>query len=179
MAERGVKQKGELKTARIPIKIVPVDTPLKKPEWIRVKAGNSAGRSGQPVRGDAPAGQPIDDGLLEAMHQFAHLEFAPGEIEQHIDHRLPGAVVGDLAAAVDGDDRDADVAEQVFTLAGLPEGKDRRVLDDPQFVRCFRRAGGGEMLHGLPARHVVCAAEAAQQKAHNTTLTSGCELNSR
>ncbi|MGE5385431.1 MAG: lipoyl synthase [Betaproteobacteria bacterium] len=47
MAERGVKQKGELKTARIPIKIVPVDTPLRKPEWIRVKAGNSAGRFGE------------------------------------------------------------------------------------------------------------------------------------
>ena len=47
MAEKGVKQKGELKTARIPIKIVPVDTPLRKPEWIRVKAGNSAGRFGE------------------------------------------------------------------------------------------------------------------------------------
>ena len=47
MAEQGVKQKGELKTARIPIKIVPVDTPLKKPDWIRVKAGNSAGRFGE------------------------------------------------------------------------------------------------------------------------------------
>ena len=47
MAEKGVKQKGELKTARIPIKIVPVDQPLKKPEWIRVKAGNSAGRFGE------------------------------------------------------------------------------------------------------------------------------------
>jgi len=47
MAEKGVKQKGEQKTARIPIKIVPVDAPLKKPEWIRVKAGNSAGRFGE------------------------------------------------------------------------------------------------------------------------------------
>ncbi len=47
MAEIGVKQKGELKTARIPIKIVPVDTPLKKPDWIRVRAGNSAGRFGE------------------------------------------------------------------------------------------------------------------------------------
>ena len=45
--KQGVKQKGELKTARIPIKIVPVDTPLKKPDWIRVKAGNSAGRFGE------------------------------------------------------------------------------------------------------------------------------------
>ena len=32
MAEKGVKQKGELKTARIPIKIVPADQPLKKPD---------------------------------------------------------------------------------------------------------------------------------------------------
>jgi lipoic acid synthetase len=46
MSERGVKQKGELKTARIPIKIVP-QVPQKKPEWIRVKAGNSAGRFGE------------------------------------------------------------------------------------------------------------------------------------
>lgn len=42
-----VKQKGEAKTARIPIKIVPVGAPLKKPDWIRVKAGNSATRFGE------------------------------------------------------------------------------------------------------------------------------------
>lgn len=46
-SERGVKQKGELKTARIPIKIVPVEETLKKPSWIRVKAGNDAGRFGE------------------------------------------------------------------------------------------------------------------------------------
>ena len=46
MAEAGVKQKGELKTARIPIKIVPQEA-LLKPVWIRVKAGNDAGRFGE------------------------------------------------------------------------------------------------------------------------------------
>jgi len=46
MAEAGIKQKGELKTARIPIKIVPQEA-LKKPDWIRVKAGNDAGRFGE------------------------------------------------------------------------------------------------------------------------------------
>ena len=45
--QKGVKQKGELKTARIPNKIVPVDEQLRKPEWIRVKAGNRAGRFGE------------------------------------------------------------------------------------------------------------------------------------
>ena len=41
------KQKGEAKTARIPIKVVPAETTLKKPDWIRVKAGSSAGRFGE------------------------------------------------------------------------------------------------------------------------------------
>ena len=49
MSERGVKQKGELKTARIPIKIVPIEPAdqLRKPSWIRVKAGNDSGRFGE------------------------------------------------------------------------------------------------------------------------------------
>lgn len=45
--QKGIKQKGEQKTARIPIKVVPVAEALRKPEWIRVKAGNSAGRFGE------------------------------------------------------------------------------------------------------------------------------------
>jgi lipoic acid synthetase len=44
--QRGVKLKGEDKTARIPIKIVPAER-LRKPEWIRVKAGNEGGRFGE------------------------------------------------------------------------------------------------------------------------------------
>ena len=40
MTAPGEKQKGQAKTARIPIKIVP-STPLKKPDWIRVRLGNS------------------------------------------------------------------------------------------------------------------------------------------
>ena len=46
-SERGVKEKGEAKTARIPIKIVPRDEVLRKPSWIRVKAGNDQGRFGE------------------------------------------------------------------------------------------------------------------------------------
>ena len=42
----GEKQKGAAKTARIPIKVVPVDAPLKKPDWIRVRAAQSASRFG-------------------------------------------------------------------------------------------------------------------------------------
>ena len=34
---QGVKHKGAAKTARIPIKVMPLETKLKKPEWIRAK----------------------------------------------------------------------------------------------------------------------------------------------
>ncbi|MDD3883842.1 MAG: lipoyl synthase [Gallionella sp.] len=37
------KQTGKAKTARNPIKIVPLQERLRKPQWIRVKAGSSAG----------------------------------------------------------------------------------------------------------------------------------------
>jgi lipoic acid synthetase len=43
MADAGVKEKSGSKTARIPIKIVPAER-LKKPEWIRVKAGSPSTR---------------------------------------------------------------------------------------------------------------------------------------
>ncbi|MDP3833472.1 MAG: lipoyl synthase, partial [Hydrogenophaga sp.] len=37
------KQKSQAKTARIPIKVVPAEV-LKKPEWIRVRAGSPTTR---------------------------------------------------------------------------------------------------------------------------------------
>ena len=39
MSAMGEKQRGRLKTARIPVKVVPA-APLPKPEWIRVRLGN-------------------------------------------------------------------------------------------------------------------------------------------
>lgn len=46
MSTTPVKQKGQAKTARIPIKIVPA-TALPKPDWIRIKAHGGGGRVGQ------------------------------------------------------------------------------------------------------------------------------------
>ncbi len=45
MADNADREKGELKTARIPVKIVPRSS-LRKPEWIRVKAGSGSARFG-------------------------------------------------------------------------------------------------------------------------------------
>jgi lipoyl synthase len=43
MSDAGIKQKASLKTARIPIKVVQTER-LRKPEWIRVKAGSPSTR---------------------------------------------------------------------------------------------------------------------------------------
>ena len=43
----GIKEKGALKTARIPIKVIHTQEALRKPAWIRVKAGNEIGRFGE------------------------------------------------------------------------------------------------------------------------------------
>jgi hypothetical protein len=63
-----------------------------------------AGRS-PPARCDAPGRAP---------------SLAPAQVEQQVDHRLAGAVVGDLAAAVDLHHGDADVGQQVLGLAERP-----------------------------------------------------------
>jgi len=42
-----LKQRGLDKVARIPVKVRPLQKPLKKPSWIRAKTGNSNGRFGE------------------------------------------------------------------------------------------------------------------------------------
>ena len=152
-------------------------------------------------------GQRIDDRLLHQQHQFAHFERAPRQVDQQIGDELAGAVVGDLAAAVDVHQRDAGrVLQQVFGLARLAEGKYRRMLEQPDLVGGGRLAGRGKRPHRLERRRVVHHAEALDHAgragavefagplarrrerivrkagaagAHSTTLTIGCAVSSR
>jgi lipoic acid synthetase len=47
MSAPGVKEKGALKLARIPVKVAPREDHLRKPPWIRVRAGSGTERFGQ------------------------------------------------------------------------------------------------------------------------------------
>ena len=58
----------------------------------------------------------------------------PAQVDQRIGHELAGAVVGDLAAAIGAHHRDVAGRQHVLGLAGLAEGEDRIVLDQPQLV---------------------------------------------
>jgi hypothetical protein len=109
-------------------------------------------------------GQKLDDRLLQAADEFAHLEAAPGKVEQRIDDDLAGAVVGNLSAAVDLDQRNAVIDKPVFRPACLPEGVNRRMLAEPQFIQRRRVAGGGEIDHRPPGRRVVDAAQGSDEE---------------
>jgi hypothetical protein len=81
-----------------------------------------AGRAVLAAGVEAVVGDAVDEGLFEQVHHLAHLEAAAVEVEQQVAHHLAGAVVGDLAAAVDLDQRDVGDVEQVLGLAGLAQG---------------------------------------------------------
>ena len=63
----------------------------------------------------------------------------PAQVDQRIGHDLAGAVVGDLPAAVGADDRNVAGHQHVLGLAGLAQGEDRIVLEQPQLVVAVAR----------------------------------------
>ena len=82
----------------------------------------------------------LDQSLLDMVDKVADAEFAALEIEEEVEHPLAGAVVGDLAAAVDLDDGDIAGGEDVFGFAGLTLGEDAGVLQEPELVGCVGAA---------------------------------------
>src|SRR5690606_603803 len=83
---------------------------------------------------DAPAGQGVDDGLLDPAHVLAHAEAQAAQVQERVGHQLAGAVVGDLAAAIHLEHRDVAGRQQVLRTTGLAEGEHGVVLDQPQLV---------------------------------------------
>ena len=61
------------------------------------------------------------------------------QVEEQVRDELAGPVIGHLPAAIDLDDRDAVVAQQVLAPAGEAQRVDRRMLGQPDFVRRRRR----------------------------------------
>src|SRR5690606_34106386 len=133
---------------------------------------------------DVPLVQRVDDGLLDPAHVLAHADPDPAQVQQRIQHDLPGTVVGHLAAAVHVQYRDVARRQHVLRLAGLAQGEDRLVLDQPQLVRGVRAARVGEALHRPPHRLVGLATEVehrcrrrgearAARVTHSVHFTSG------
>ena len=128
------------------------------------------------MAGDAAVGQRAQHRLLQAVHVFLDEVAAPAQVDQRIGHDLSGAVVGDLAAAVGGDDRDVARRQHVVGLAGQALREHRRVLAKPELVGRVRVARGREVLHRLVGGQVVDPAKRAQfhrAGPYRTTFTIG------
>src|SRR5690606_29508311 len=108
---------------------------------------------------DVPFGQGVDHRLLDPAHVVAHADLQAAQVEQRVGHDLAGAVVGDLAAAVDVQHRNVARGQHVLGAAGLAEGEHRFVLDQPQLVGRGRVTRVGEGLHRAPDRLVRLPAE--------------------
>src|SRR5690606_16871104 len=84
-----------------------------------------------PLALHAEFGERLDQPFLEAANEAAHVATAPGEVEHHIGHALPGAVIGRLAAAAGADHRETLRVENVAVLCAGAGGVERGVLDQP------------------------------------------------
>ena len=131
--------------------------------------------------GDALSGKQVDDCLFDARDEVLDLEAAPGEIDQQIENDLAGAVVGDLSAAINPDERNRGRTQEVLGFAGLAERIDRWVLATPDFIGGGWGPCGGEIDHRLPGRLILRPPEAAKYRRvdQSTTLTKGWLESSR
>src|SRR5258708_7749052 len=73
--------------------------------------GPNAGELGNASGFDAVIGEGIDDGLLEGADVGAHVALPIAEVEDGVADELPGTVIGDVAAAVGGEEFDAGAVE--------------------------------------------------------------------
>ena len=115
--------------------------------------------TGPSGRHDAETGSSGDHRLFEGCDQIAHAKSCTAQVNERIDHELPGAVVGHLPAAIDLHHRDVTRREQVGGIRVHAQCEDRLVLEHPEFIRGIDSALIGEGLHRTPGVEIPGAAE--------------------
>jgi hypothetical protein len=78
--------------------------------------------------------QQIDHRLLQRRDQRPHAKTQSSHVQQAVKDDLARTVIGHLTAAIHLNDGNFTRRPQVFRFAGQALGKDRRMLDPPQFV---------------------------------------------
>ncbi len=142
-----------------------------------------ARRAGHPVARDAEMRERADRGLFHAVDVFLHVVAGAPQIDERIGHHLPGAVEGDLPAAVGGDHGDVARGQQVVRAAREALGEMGCVLAHPEGIGRVVGALRGEGLHGVhglaqvrPPEHPHLHRRVLDQ---STTFTIGCEESAR
>src|SRR4051812_45689605 len=91
--------------------------------------------------------QGLDQPFLQVTYIGAHVRLAALQVEHGISHALPGAVIGELAAAAGAIDRKAGL-DQIFIPGAGPGCVDGGMLQQPDlFARFAFGDGGGPGLH--------------------------------
>ena len=96
-----------------------------------------------------------DHGIFHLPDQFAHTEFQAADVQQQIRNDLPGTVISDLTATIGFNHRDSMIVQQMLRFSGNALGKNRRVLQQPNFIMGLLAAVLREILHRLPGRLVI------------------------
>ncbi len=111
-----------------------------------------AGGVGADLGENAMVGKKIHDGGFEEVDQALDAQTGAFEIQQQVGDELSGSVVGHLPATIHLEYGNATRIQQVLPTAGLAQGVNGRVLQEPEFIGGFRVAGVREVPHGLPDR---------------------------
>ena len=125
-----------------------------------------------------------DQRLLDAADVVDDLDVV-GQRDDRVADQLAGAVEGDLAAAVDVDDRGATGVERpLVRLGALAAGEDRRVLEqqhgvvgvagDHRRVDLALEVPGGEVVDGVGARARRCGSRATARAYPRGRGPVGC-----
>jgi hypothetical protein len=81
-----------------------------------------------------------DHDFFQPVHHVHDADSHPRQVHDGVDHQLARAVVGDVAAALDLEDRDPAACERflghekTLASAALAEGEDRRVFEEQHGV---------------------------------------------
>src|ERR1700683_486403 len=95
------------------------------------RADVHAGSLRAALRLNAKSGRIRNHGVLERAHEVAHRKARALQIDERIDHELPGTVVSHLSAAIDLQHGNVARRDEMRAARAHSEREDRRVLKKP------------------------------------------------
>jgi len=140
-----------------------------------------ARRAGPAQAGDTESREQIDHGPFHQADKLAHLDRAPAEVDQRVEHDLARAVVGDLAPALATSDRQRPGLRSMRRIGRMAQRIDRRMFEQPKLVRCPGIAVSRKAAHRLQGRQILHPSEALDDQRgcamrhdgrHHSTITT-------
>ena len=93
--------------------------------------------------------QHLEDGCFQSSDKCLHPKTVepPAQVNQQVNNRLSGTMVSGISTPVSPDNRNLPCIEDIGRISRFAKGKDRRMLNKPDFIKGLWRAHLGELLH--------------------------------